>query len=91
MGASRHSRSISVSDARRPITRIEVVRIRPQQTPGEEISGLIEDPWKVLDCSGQTDACTVEFEDAEFVSRARESLYYYVRAIEPPSMDAAFT
>ena len=73
------------SDTRRPITRIEVVRIRPQQTPGEEVNGLIEDPWKVLDCMGQDDACTVEFEDEEFSIAARESLYY-VRAIEAPSM-----
>jgi hypothetical protein len=71
-------------DARRPITRIEVVRIRPQQAPGEDVSGLIEDPWRVLACEGGGEECTMEFEDEEFSAGAREALYY-VRAIQAPS------
>ena len=35
-------------DARRPITRIEVVRIRTQESAGEEIAPLVEDPWRVI-------------------------------------------
>jgi hypothetical protein len=71
-------------DARRPITRIEVVRIRPQQTPGEDVSGLIEDPWRVLPCESGGEECTVEFEDEEFGTAGREALYY-VRAIQAQS------
>jgi hypothetical protein len=71
-------------DKRRPITRIEVVRIRPQQQPGEDVSGLIEDPWRVLPCPPGEESCTVEFEDEQFVADGRESLYY-VRAVEAAS------
>ena len=71
-------------DTRHAITRIEVVRIRPQQTPGEDVSGLVEDPWRVLACEGGGEECTVEFEDEEFSAAGRETLYY-VRAIQAPS------
>ena len=73
------------SDVRRPVSRVEVVRIRPQQRPGEDVDALIEDPWRVYPCTTGADGlCTVEFEDEEFASAGRESLYY-VRAIEAPS------
>lgn len=71
------------SDTRRAITRIEVVRIRPQASPGEDVNGLIEDPWLVLPCAGDADGCSVEFTDPEFTAAARDTLYY-VRAIEEP-------
>jgi hypothetical protein len=72
------------SDRRRPITRIEVVRIRPQASPTEAVDTLIEDPWLVLPCDRGGDTCDVEFTDSEFTSAARDTLYY-VRAIEAPS------
>jgi hypothetical protein len=70
------------SDRRRRIERIEVVRIRPQQTQGEPVEDLIEDPWRVLECTGDPAGCEVFFEDDEFT---RDSVYY-VRALEEPSL-----
>ena len=72
------------SDIRKRITRIEVVRIRPQVTPNEPVADLIEDPWRVLPCSGGGEGCTVEFSDPEFGPSARDALYY-VRAIQAPT------
>lgn len=69
---------------RKPLSRLEIVRIRPQASVEEDIASLVDDPWKVFDCAGQADGCVAEFEDADFVSRGREALYY-VRAIEAPS------
>ena len=40
------------TDERLAITRIEVVRIRPQIETGEDIGPLIEDPWQVHHCTG---------------------------------------
>jgi len=73
------------SDERRLITRIEVVRIRPQQRPGEPIGELIEDPWRVLPCDPDPAGCTQTFTDPEFVAQGRDTVYY-VRAIEAPSL-----
>jgi hypothetical protein len=72
------------SDVRRRITRIEVVRIRPQQFSDEPLEGLIEDPWRVFECEANPDGCVIEFADENFESDARDALYY-VRAIEEPS------
>ena len=63
------------------IERIEVVRIRPQISPDEDVADLIEDPWRTFDCPADQAGCRVEFEDPDFVSGARESIYY-VRAIQ---------
>jgi Protein of unknown function (DUF3604) len=72
-------------DVRRPITRIEVVRIRPQQRADEPIEGLVEDPWRVFPCPADAMGCVVEFADTEFEAAGRDSVYY-VRAIEAPDL-----
>jgi hypothetical protein len=72
------------SDRRRPLTRIEVVRIRPQVRPDEPVDPLIEDPWRVLPCPEDRAGCVATFTDEEFASVGRDTLYY-VRAIEAPS------
>jgi len=72
------------SDERKLVTRIEVVRIRPQATPGEDVSTLIEDPWLVLACPADPNGCSVRFDDPEHETTGRDALYY-VRAIEAPS------
>lgn len=72
---------LNPSDRRRPIVRIEVVRIRPRANPAEPLDALIEDPWRVLGCDGRTEGCSAEFEDPEFAQEERDSVYY-VRAIE---------
>jgi hypothetical protein len=71
-------------DRRRLITRIEVVRIRPQADPDEPLDGLIEDPWKILPCEPDPAGCKVVFEDPEFPRVGREAVYY-VRAIQEPT------
>ena len=71
-------------EARRRITRIEVVRIHPQRSPSAPVDEAIEDPWHTYGCPDGAAGCTVEFDDPEFLSGARDSVYY-VRAIEEPS------
>jgi len=72
------------ADERERITHIEVVRIRPQSYPNEPIESLIEDPWLTLPCPATAEGCTVTFEDEEFQSHNRDSLYY-VRALQAPT------
>jgi hypothetical protein len=73
------------SDTRRAITRVEIVRIRPQRGPDESLEPLIEDPWKTLPCPGVEDGCVVGFQDETFSDDGRDSVYY-VRAIEAPML-----
>ena len=65
-------------DGRHRIERIEVVRIRPQLSPDEDVATLIEDPWRVLDCEDAGDGCVARFDDPHFT---RDTVYY-VRAIQ---------
>jgi Protein of unknown function (DUF3604) len=64
------------ADRRKAITRIEIVRIRPQLRPDEKIAPLIEDKWRVFECPAQGDGCAVEFDDPEYGNSARSALYY---------------
>ena len=72
------------SETRREITRIEVVRIRPQREPGEDVAKLIDDPWRSFSCAPDPAGCTVTFSDPEFAAAGRDALYY-VRAFEAPA------
>jgi len=72
------------SDERKLVTRIEVIRIRPQQRAGEPVRPLIEDPWKTIACEPSQNGCVVQFEDPDFAAAGRDTVYY-VRAIEEPS------
>jgi hypothetical protein len=71
------------SEERRRITRIEVVRIRPQPA-GEPVDAEIEDPWHTYGCRGAPEGCVVTFDDPEFLASGRSAVYY-VRAIEESS------
>ncbi len=73
------------STQRRSISRIEIVRIRPQRTPDEEIVGLVEDPWKTIDCEPDPAGCVATFADESYARDGRDTLYY-ARAIETPSL-----
>jgi hypothetical protein len=78
------------SDERKLITRIEVVRVRPQTRPDEPVAELIEDPWRKIDCPPLPGGCEVEFSDPDFLAGGREAVYY-VRALqeESPAVNAA--
>jgi len=71
-------------EKRRRISRVEVVRIRPQVRPGEPVGDLVDDPWQTFPCPAGAAGCVVEFEDPEFTPSAREAVYY-VRAIQEPT------
>ena len=68
-------------DARRPIERLEVVRIRPGGGPALQ---RIDDPWQVIECPGDGSGCQGAFSDPSFGREGRDALYY-VRAVEAPS------
>jgi len=68
-------------DQRHPITAIEVIRVRPQRAPGEDVDQLIEDPWARFECEPAATGCRVRFEDPAYPESGRDVLYY-VRAIE---------
>jgi hypothetical protein len=72
------------SDTRRLITRIEIVRIRPQASKGEPMDPLIEDPWKTFHCPPDRAGCSAKFVDPDFPVAARDTVYY-ARAIEETS------
>jgi hypothetical protein len=73
------------SDERRRITRIEVVRIRPQSRAGEPVDGLIEDRFRVHRCPADANGCSFRFSDPSYATGRRDAIYY-VRAIQEPEL-----
>ncbi len=71
------------SDVRRPITRIEIVRIRPQRVRDEPIAPLVQDPWLTVACTPSAEGCAASVSDPDFVAGGRETLYY-ARVFEAP-------
>ncbi len=69
------------SDVRNLITRIEVVKIRPQAKAGESVDGLIEDKFLVHQCPADPNGCSFTFNDPGYAAGGRDAIYY-VRAIE---------
>jgi hypothetical protein len=72
------------SDERYLMTRIDIIRVRPQQQRGEPVGALIEDPWQRLRCAPDPAGCAVEFEDPDFVAGGRDVIYY-ARAVQEPT------
>jgi hypothetical protein len=73
------------SDERREITRLEIIKITPQNYNNEPVEDLIKDVWKVHKCKVNSGECRFRFSDSEYSKNGRDSLYY-VRAIEEPSL-----
>ena len=72
------------SEERLKITRIEVIRIRPQTSADEDVADLIEDKWKTHRCKDTGNGCSFTFTDPEF-AKAKRMATYYVRAIQEPT------
>ena len=72
------------SDERKLVTRIEVVRIRPQTRPDEPVDELIDDPWVSRRCKPDPAGCTIRFSDPQYAELGRETTYY-ARAIQEPT------
>lgn len=68
---------------RKGISRIEITRIRPQITASESIAPLIEHQWRVFNCPGTGEGCSVEFQDVDYIESGRSALYY-ARVIQKP-------
>jgi len=73
------------TDQRRQITRIEVVRIRPQIRPGENVADLVDDPWRSFTCGSDPSGCAVTFQDPDFQMLGRDTVYY-ARVYEEPAL-----
>lgn len=71
------------SDERNLIERIEIIRIRPQVRPDEQVGNLIDDVFLSHDCPPDPNGCEFEFSDPEFDAAGRDTLYY-ARAIQEP-------
>jgi hypothetical protein len=71
-------------DTRHRVVTIEVIRVRPQTSPEEPIDGLIEDPWRRLPCAPDPSGCVIRFEDADYATARRDTVYY-VRALQEPT------
>lgn len=69
------------SDEIHPIERLEVVKILPRISANENPTDLIQDPWRVFECTAQSSHCTAEFIDPDFTRDRREAAYY-VRAVQ---------
>ena len=77
-----NSECYNPSNERRLISRIEVIKILPQQFENEPVQGLVKDVWKSFTCNKTT--CKISFEDEDFSTGRRDAIYY-VRAIEEES------
>jgi hypothetical protein len=70
-------------DRRRLVTRVEIVKIRPQAVEGEDVAPLIEDPWWSQACEPNPAGCTFRIPDAGFAKDGRDAVYY-ARVFETP-------
>ena len=77
-----NSECYNPSNERRLISRIEVIKILPQQFEDEPVEGLVNDVWKSFPCNSTS--CKVSFQDEQFAIGRRDAVYY-VRAIEEPT------
>ena len=79
-----HGECYNPTDKRYNITRIEVVKIEPQVTPGEPLGKLIQDPYRSFSCPPDPQGCKITFTDPLYHPRGRPALYY-VRALQQPT------
>jgi hypothetical protein len=76
-----HGQCYYPTEQRHRITRIEVVRIRPQARRGEALAPLIQDPWLSFICPADSAGCKFDFDDPEFAGSDHDAVYY-ARAVQ---------
>ncbi len=64
------------SKERYKIVRIEVIKIQQQETRDENLSLLIQDPYKTYPCPTDLEVCEYTFTDDEYASEKRSAAYY---------------
>ncbi len=64
------------TDRRRVLTHIDIVRIRPQLDPSEDIATLVDDPWRSFECPPDPAGCEAVFSDDEYPTLGRDAVYY---------------
>ena len=72
------------SGERHKITHIDIIRVRPQISPDEDVAGLIDDPWATYQCKDNGTGCAFKFRDPSFADGHRMATYY-VRAVQEPT------
>jgi Protein of unknown function (DUF3604) len=79
-----HGECYNPGDARHRIVAVEVIRVRPQVVRDEPTDALIQDPWRHFDCPPDPNGCVVRFDDPDYATAQRDSVYY-VRALQEPT------
>ncbi len=73
-----------LTDRRRPITRVDISRIRTRTHPNEDVAELIDESWRRFEYPGGPGGRVAIFVDPEFPMLGRDAVYY-ARAFEAPS------
>ena len=80
-----HGECYNPSDQRYLITKVDVIKIEPQTSAGEDLSRLVQDPYRTFTCKPDAAGCKISFTDEAYVTRGRPAVYY-VRVYQEPTL-----